>query len=182
MWGLSRICYKTIMSSILNNFDNSRNNHNDEQFKLLLRKGVYPYEYMSNWDKFEEEDYLLWKSFTANLTWQKQHAGLWTRAKSLERIQAENLGEYNDLYLKTDELLLSKVFETFRNTCSEHYKLNPANFYTSLGWAWQACLKKTSIRLEPLTDLNMLLMFEKVFEVELPRMFIDMQARFDTSK
>ena len=56
------------MSSILNNFDNSRNNHNDEQFKLLLRKGVYPYEYMSNWDKFEEEDYLLWKSFTANLT------------------------------------------------------------------------------------------------------------------
>ena len=73
----------------------------------------------------------------------------------------KNVGEYHDPYLKTDVLLLSNVFETFRNTCLQHYKLDPAHFYTSPGLAWQACLKKTGIRLELLTDLDMLSMFEK---------------------
>ena len=52
------------------------------------------------------------------------------------------------------------MFEAFRDTCLEHYKLDPAHFYTSPGLAWKACLKKTGIKLEPLTDPNMLLMFE----------------------
>ena len=70
------------------------------------------------------------------------------------------MGEYHDLYLKTDVLLLSNVFETFRNTCLQHYKLDPSHFYTSPGLAWQACLKKTGVKLELLTDPDMLLMFE----------------------
>ena len=73
----------------------------------------------------------------------------------------KNLGEYHDLYLKTDVLLLSNVFEVFRNTCLEYYKLDPDHFYTSPGLAWQACLKKTGVKLELLTDPDMLLMFEK---------------------
>ena len=72
----------------------------------------------------------------------------------------KNVGEYHNLYLKTDVLLLSNVFEAFRNTCLEHYELDPAHFHTSPGLAWKACLKKTGIRLEPLADPNMLLMFE----------------------
>ena len=52
------------------------------------------------------------------------------------------------------------VFEAFRNTCLQHYKLDPAHFYTSPGLAWQASLKKTGVRLELLTDPDMLLMFE----------------------
>ena len=52
------------------------------------------------------------------------------------------------------------MFEAFRDTCLEHYSLDPAHFYTSLGLAWKACLKKTGIRLELLTDPDMLLMFE----------------------
>ena len=71
-----------------------------------------------------------------------------------------DLGEYHDLYLKTNVILLSNVFEAFRSTCLEHYKLDPAHFYTSPGLAWQACLKKTGVRLELLTDPDMLLMFE----------------------
>ena len=71
----------------------------------------------------------------------------------------KNLGEYHDLYLKTDVILLSNVFEAFRNTCLQHYKLDPAHFYTSPGLAWQACLKKRGVRLELLTDPDMLLMF-----------------------
>ena len=73
----------------------------------------------------------------------------------------KNLGEYHDLYLKTYVLLLTNVFEAFRDTCLEQYKLDPAHFYTSPGLAWQACLKKTGFKLEFLTDPDMLLMFEK---------------------
>ena len=58
-------------------------------------------------------------------------------------------------------LLLSNVFETFRNTCLQHYKLDPTHFYASPGLAWQACLKKTAVKLELLTDPDMLLMFER---------------------
>ena len=57
----------------------------------------------------------------------------------------KNVGEYHDFHLKTDVLLLGNVFEAFRNTCLEHYKLDPAHFYTSPGLAWQACLKKTRV-------------------------------------
>ena len=72
----------------------------------------------------------------------------------------KNLGDCHDLYLKIDVLLLSNVFEPFRTTCLEHYALDPAHFYNSPGLAWQACLKKTEVTLELLTDPDMLLMFE----------------------
>ena len=81
--------------------------------------------------------------------------------KGWKEFKLKNLGEYRYLYLKTDVLLLSNVFETFRNTCLECYKLTLAHFYMSPGLAWQAYLKKTSIRLELLTDPDMLLMFER---------------------
>ena len=72
-----------------------------------------------------------------------------------------DLGDYHDLYLRTDVVLLANVFEAFRETCLEHYSLHPAHFYTSPGLAWKACLRKTKIRLELLTDPDMLLMFER---------------------
>ena len=71
-----------------------------------------------------------------------------------------NLGDYHDLYLLTNVILIANEFEAFRDTCLEHYKLDPAHFYTSPGLAWKACLRKTRVRLELLTDPNMLLMFE----------------------
>ena len=77
-----------------------------------------------------------------------------------KEFRIRNLGEYPDLNLRTDVILLANVFEAFRDTCLEHYKLDPAHFYTSPGLAWKACLKKTGIRLELLTDPDMLLMFE----------------------
>ena len=75
-------------------------------------------------------------------------------------IDRNNLGEYNDLYLKTDLILLRNVFEAFRFTCLEHYSLNLAHFYTSPRLAWQACQKKMGTWLELLTDPDMLLIFE----------------------
>ena len=71
-----------------------------------------------------------------------------------------NLGDYHDLYLQTDVILPANVFEAFRDTCLEHYKLGPVHFYTSPRLAWKAGLRKTRIRLELITDPDMLLMFE----------------------
>ena len=72
-----------------------------------------------------------------------------------------SLGDYHDLYLRTDVVLLANVYEAFRDTCLRHYKLDPAHFYTSPGLAWKACLKCTGIRLELLTDPDMLLMSDR---------------------
>ena len=71
-----------------------------------------------------------------------------------------NMGEYHDLYLKTDTILLANVFESFRSVCMENYGLDPVHFYTAPGLAWRACLKKTGVKLELLLDPDMLLMFE----------------------
>ena len=74
----------------------------------------------------------------------------------------KDMGEYHDLYLRSDVLLLADVFEEFRNVCLENYQLDPAWYYTSPGLAWDAALKKTEVKLQLLTDPDMLLMFEIV--------------------
>ena len=68
------------------------------------------------------------------------------------RFKLNNLGEYHNLYVQSETLLLADVFENFRNKCLEVYKLDPAHFLSLLGLTWQACLKKTNIELELLTD------------------------------
>ena len=75
--------------------------------------------------------------------------------------EIKNLGEYHDLYIQSDTLLLADVFENFRDKCIEIYELNPAHFLSAPGLAWQACLKKTEVKLELLTDIDILLMVEK---------------------
>ena len=73
----------------------------------------------------------------------------------------KTIRDYHNLCLKTDVLLLTDVFENFRDVCIENYKLDPAWYYTSPGLAWDACLKKTEVNLELLNDVDMLLMIEK---------------------
>ena len=134
------------------------------EYKLLTRKGVYPYEYMDSRDRFSETSLLSIDKFFS-----KQNGLGITRCdyecatKVWKEFNIRNIGENHDLYLKTDLILLGNVFEEFRSTCIKHYGLYPANFYTSRapGLAWKACLKKTGIRLELLTDPDMLLMFQR---------------------
>ena len=143
--GKCRNCYSGYSKhqlNILNDFDNLRDGHADEQFRLLLRKGVYPYEYVLSWDKFKEMKLPPEEEFHSKLNmsdigdYDYEHT-----QKVWKEFKLKNLGEYHDLYLKTDVLLLSNVFETFRNTCLEH-KFDPTHFYTLPGLSWQACLKK----------------------------------------
>ena len=70
------------------------------------------------------------------------------------------MGEYHDLYVQLDPLLHSDIYENFRKVCLGIYQLDPAHFLSAPGLAWQACLKKTKVKLELLTDRDMLLMFE----------------------
>ena len=78
-----------------------------------------------------------------------------------KEFEIHNLGDYHDLYLRTDVVLLANVYEAFRDTCLKNYKVDPAHFYTPPELAWKACLKCTGINLEHLTDPDMLLMFEQ---------------------
>ena len=78
-----------------------------------------------------------------------------------KRFKLKNLGEYHNLYVQSDTLLLADVSENFRNTCLKVYELDHAHFLSLPGLAWQACLKKTNVKLELLTDYDMLLIVEE---------------------
>ena len=135
--------------------------YSDKLYELLIRKGVYLYEYMSSWDKFDEMELPPKEAFRSNLNVSDISDHDYSHAQNVWKgFDMKNLGEYHDLYLKIDAILLSNVFEAFRSTCLMLYSLNPAHFYTSPGLAWQACLKKMGTELELLTDPDMLLMFE----------------------
>ena len=73
----------------------------------------------------------------------------------------KNSGEYHDFYVQRNTLLLADVFEKFRNMCFEIYELDPAKFLSAPGLAWQATLKKTKVKLDLLTNIDMLLIIEK---------------------
>ena len=75
--------------------------------------------------------------------------------------EINNIGDYHDLYVQSDTLLLLDVYENFRNMCFEKYQLDPTNFVSTPGLAWQACLKKTGAKLELITEYDMILMIEK---------------------
>ena len=137
-------------------------NKNLNKFILLLRKGVYPYEYMDNWERFDETSLPNKESFYSNLNMENIDDIDYRHGNNVfKRFKLKNLGEYHDLYVKSDTLLLADVFENFRNMCLKVYELDPAHFLSFPGLAWQACLKKTNIKLELLTDYDMLLMVEE---------------------
>ena len=136
--------------------------YNDKQRELLIRKGIYPYEYMDSWDRFNETRLPIKESFHSNLYMSGVGDKEYEHARNVWReFGIRNMGEYHDLYLKTDTILLANVFESFRSVCMDNYGLDPAHFYTAPRLAWNACLKKAGIRLELLLDPDMLLMFER---------------------
>ena len=149
-------------------------NYNDRQSELLIRKGIYPYEYMDSWDKFKETSLSSIEKFYSNLNMSGVSDGDYEHAcRVWQEFGIQNMAEYHNLYLGTDVVLLANVLESFRRVCLENYGLDPSHFYTAPGLAWEACLKKTGIRLELLLDPDMLLMFERESEVELLNLFTD---------
>ena len=128
---------------------------------MLLRKGNYSYEYVDSWEKFNETSLPDKKAFYSELNKEGITDEDYAHAQKVWKVfEIKNLGEYHDLYVQSDTLLLADVFENFRDKCIEIYELDPAHFLSAPGLAWQACLKKTGVELELLRDINMLLMIE----------------------
>ena len=129
---------------------------------LISRKGVYPYDYMDSLLKFSEVKIPPKEKFYNRLNDSYISDEDYNHARTVwEKFGLKNMGEYHNLYLKSDVLLLADVFEEFRSVCLENYQLDPAWYYTSPGLAWDAALKKTGVRLELLTDPDIILMFEE---------------------
>ena len=111
-------------------------NKNLNKFILLLRKGVYHYEYMDNWERFHETSLPNKESFYSNLNIENiddvdcRHGN-----NVFKRFKLKNLGEYHDLYVQSGTLLLADVFENFKNTCLKVYELDPVHFLSLPGLA-----------------------------------------------
>ena len=137
-------------------------NNDLNKFVLLLRKGVYPYEYMDTCESFSEISLPSKEDFYSNLNMEDVSDIDYRHANNVFKgFKFENLGDYHDLYVQSDMLLLADVFNNFRDMCIKEYELDPAHFLSLPVLAWQACLKKTNIELELLTDYDMLLMVEE---------------------
>ena len=133
-----------------------------EKIDLVSRKGVYPYEYMDDFEKFKKQSLPKKTSFFSRLKQEKVSDEDFEHAQKVwKECKLKNMGDFHDLYLKTDVLLLADVMENFRKLCEKHYELDPAHFFTVPGMAWDAMLKITEIKLELLEDVDMLLMIEK---------------------
>ena len=155
------------MGALVNNlprnaFNNILKYFTPEQAELIKQKGFYPYEYMDKVERFKENKPPPLKAFYSKLSGRgitiTDYKHVWNVWNTFNM---KTLKEYHELYNITDVLLLADVFENFRDLCLKIYKLDPVYYFTAPGLAWDACLKMTNIQLELLSDVNMLLMFEK---------------------
>ena len=129
---------------------------------FLLRKGVYPYEYMDSWEKFDETSVPPKEAYYSKLNEEGISDADYAHVQKVwEVFEIKNQGEYHDLYVQCDTLLHADVFENFRDKCIEIYGLGPAHFLSAPGLARHAYLKKAGVNLELSTDIDMLLMVEE---------------------
>ena len=130
---------KELLERFSNTYEFCGNDLN--KFLILLRKGVYPYEYMDGWNKFNEKALPGKESLYSSLTMEDISDTDYAHANNVfKKFNLNNLGEYHDLYVRSNTLLLADVFENFRHACMKNYE-----FISLPGLAWQACLKKTNV-------------------------------------
>ena len=133
-----------------------------EKFNLMTRKGIYPYDYMDSFEKFNKTELPTKEEFYSILNNEHITDEDYNHAQNVwNTFQLQTMGEYHNLYLKSDILLLADVFENFRKTCLQYYKLDPCHYFTSPGLSWDAMLKMTNIQLELMTDIDMFQFIEK---------------------
>ena len=99
----------------------------------MLGKDVYPYEHINEWEKSNERSLPEKNDFYNNLNMENITDTDYMHAKRCcNGFEIKNLGEYHDLYLKSDELLLADVFENFRKIYLKMYQLDPAKYFFQL--------------------------------------------------
>ncbi|GFU60970.1 uncharacterized protein NPIL_654521 [Nephila pilipes] len=132
-----------------------------EKIDLLLRKGVFPYDYFDSFEKCKDSCLPPISKFYNELNEEVISVEDYNHAcRVFNQFNLSNLGEYCDLYVKTDVLLLTDLFETFRKICIQTYKLDPCWYFTTPALSWDAMLLKTKVAIELFTDYDMLLFIE----------------------
>ena len=133
-----------------------------EFLELVKQKGVYPYEYMDSFEKFSEEKLLDRTKFFSLLIDKCISEKDYLKAVDIWNVfKMNSIGDYHNLYLKTDVLLLADVSEEFINTCLDYYGLDPCHCFSSPGLSWDAMLKMTKIELNLISEIDMHLFIEK---------------------
>jgi hypothetical protein len=143
----------------------------DKEFVLMTEKGVYPYEYISNYDKLSETSLPEIDKFYSKLNSERCKDEDYLKAlKVWKTFKCKTILDYHNLYLTADVLLLADIWANFRNTCNKIYGLDANYYYTSPGLSWDAFLKHTTeewkekgkgdFHIELITDMNMYLLFE----------------------
>lgn len=137
-------------------------NEDMSQCKLLRKKGIYPYDYVDGWSKFDEETLPPKCCFYNSLKMEHITEDDYAHAKLIWKIfDIRTLGEYTDLYLKIDVFLLCDIFEKFRKTSLHYYSLDPVHYVTSPSLSWDAMLFYTGVELELIEDIEIYQMIEK---------------------
>ena len=137
-FGCKKNYKKDFNKELIKRFENIYEFCNGDIYKfiLLLIKGVYPYEYMSSWETFDETSLPDKEAFYNSLNMEDitdldhRHA-----KRVFKNLNNKNLGDYHDLYVQSDSLLFADVFENFRNKCIEINELDPAHFLSAPGLA-----------------------------------------------
>ena len=132
------------------------------RLNLMAQKGVYPYDFMDSFEKFNQMELPTKDQFYSMLNDQHITDDEYDHAKKVwKTFKIKTMDEYHDLYLGSDVLLLADVFESSRKTCLQYYKLDPCHYFMSLGLSWDAILKLTNIKLELMTGIDMFQFIEK---------------------
>ena len=128
---------------------------------LMIKKGVYPYEFVSDESKFLIEGLPNINSFHSQLRGESINTEQYTYAKLVyETMNCKNFGDYHDLYLKCDVLLLTDIMQNFRKTSLTRLKLDPCNYLTTPSLSWDAMLNMTKVRVGLIHDEETRLIFE----------------------
>ena len=142
---------KQKIKSLIAKFPNTYQlcDNNVKKFILLLKKGVYPYEYMDDWYKFDHKELPAIDKIYSNQNLSNITEKNYKHAKNVwKTFNISNMKEYHNLYVQSDTTQLADIFNQFRTLCLREYKLNPAYYCTTLGLALDACLKYTNVKLE----------------------------------
>ena len=130
-----------------------------KRLNLMSQKGVYPYDFMDSFQKFDQTELPAKEHFYSILNDQDITDDEYDHAKKVcKTFKIKTMGEYHDLYLGSDVLLPT---ENFRKTCMQYYKLDPCHYFMSPGLSWDAMQKMTNIKLELMTDIDMFQFIEK---------------------
>ena len=152
---------KDFNKDLINRFANTYKfcNKDINKIMLLLRKEIDPYEYMGSQERLDEKSLPDKEAFYSSLNMKGITSVDYRHEKRVyKELKMNNLGDYHDLYVKSDTFLFADAFENFSNKCIEIYELDTAHFLSGPGLAWQVCLRNTEVKFELITDIDMLLM------------------------